>query len=242
VLTTSMPSRLVLSVVMTLAVVGAQDMLTTRRIDLTLSEGTSMAAAVSPDRRSIAIDLLGNIWVLPIRGGEAKRITPELLEARQPTWSPDSQSIAFQGYEDGAWHIYIVNREGGDPRPVTQGEFDDREPAWSHDGSRIAFSTDRADGISTIWEIALATGALRRVTTRTAWMPAWAPNDEFLMFFSANQEVRPDGVPFTGLWMIGAAGGEPQMISGNATLVAAAISPDGRRVASTTANGHLVVD
>ena len=87
-----------------------------------------MSAAVSPDRRSIAIDLLGSLWVLPIRGGEAKRITPELLEARQPTWSPDSQSIAFQGYEDGTWHIYVINRDGGDARAVTHGEFDDREP------------------------------------------------------------------------------------------------------------------
>jgi Tol biopolymer transport system component len=75
-----------------------------------------MAAAVSPDRRSIAIDLLGSLWVLPARGGEAKRITPELLEARLPTWSPDSQSIAFQGYEDGTWHIYVINRNGGDAK------------------------------------------------------------------------------------------------------------------------------
>src|SRR6059036_4051338 len=81
---------------------------TTRQIDLTLREGTSMAAAVSPDRRWIAIDLIGALWVLPIRGGEAKRITPDLLEARQPTWSADSGSIAFQGYEDGVWHIYVI--------------------------------------------------------------------------------------------------------------------------------------
>jgi len=98
---------------MELAIIAAQDFPTTRQITLTLTEGTSMAAAVSPDRRSIAIDLLGALWVVPIRGGAAKRITPDLLEARLPTWSPDSQSIAFQGYDDGAWHIYIVNREGG---------------------------------------------------------------------------------------------------------------------------------
>jgi len=74
-----------------------------------------MAAAVSPDRRSIAIDLLGALWILPLRGGEARRITPDLLEARQPTWSPDSRSIAFQGYDDGVWHIYVIPAEGGDP-------------------------------------------------------------------------------------------------------------------------------
>jgi Tol biopolymer transport system component len=138
-------------------ILAAQEIPTSREIDIPLTEGTSMAAAVSPNRRWIAIDLLGGLWILPMRGGQAKRITPELLEARQPTWSPDSESIAFQGYDDGAWHVYVIPREGGGAKPVTTGEFDDREPAWSHDGSRIAFSSDRFGGIATIWEVILAT-------------------------------------------------------------------------------------
>ena len=141
-----------------MAVIGAQEVPTTRQLDITLTEGTSMSAAASPDRRWIAIDLLGGLWILPMRGGEAKRITPELFEARQPTWAPDSQSIAFQGYDDGAWHIYVIPREGGEPKPLTSGEFDDREPAWSHDGSRIAFSSDRYGGVATIWEVVVGTG------------------------------------------------------------------------------------
>src|SRR6266542_3042615 len=100
-----------------------------------------MAAAVSPDRRWMAIDLLGVLWVLPLRGGEAKRITPDLLEARQPTWSADNGSIAFHGYEDGAWHIYLIRRDGSDLKRLTSGQFDDREPAWSRDGLRVAFSS-----------------------------------------------------------------------------------------------------
>ena len=184
------------------AAVGAQELPTTRQITLTLTEGTSMAAAVSPDRRSIAIDLVGSLWVLPIRGGEAKRITPMLLEARQPTWSPDSQSIAFQGYDDGAWHIYVINRDGGDVKAVTNGEFDDREPAWSHDGSRIAFSSDRYGGISTIWEVCARNAARSgRSATRDGSMPSWSPNDDEIAFVSQDRgqalptarSARPDG-------------------------------------------------
>jgi Tol biopolymer transport system component len=153
------PGRIVLSLGLAVLAAGAtlgsagarQDVTATRQIDLTITQGTSMAAAASPDGQSIAIDLLGGIWILPSRGGEAKKITPEWLEARQPTWSPDSQSIAFQGYEDGAWHIYVIARDGGDAKAITSGPFDDREPAWSHDGSRIAFSSDRYGGTTTIW-------------------------------------------------------------------------------------------
>ncbi|HMD35521.1 MAG TPA: hypothetical protein VKH42_11160, partial [Vicinamibacterales bacterium] len=60
-----------------------------RDVHLTLHEGTSMAAAMSPDGRTIAIDLLGTIWTLPAAGGTAKPITDIFMDARQPSWSPD---------------------------------------------------------------------------------------------------------------------------------------------------------
>ena len=170
-----------------------QDAYTTRTIQLTLTEGTAMAAAASPDGRWIAIDLLGSLWVLPSRGGEARKITPDLLEARQPTWSPDSEWIAFQGYDDEAWHIYVIAREGGEPKAITSGPFDDREPDWSHDGRLIAFSSDRAGGISTIWQVAPANGTIGQVSLRDGWMPCWSPGDREVVFVSA--DLGPGGIP-----------------------------------------------
>ena len=167
-----------------------------------------MAAAASPDRRSIAIDLLGGIWILPFRGGEAKRITPELLEARQPTWSPDSQSIAFQGYDDGTWHIYVIPRDGGEAKAITSGAFDDREPAWSHDGSRIAFSSDRYGGITTIWTVAVASGELRQISKRDGWMPTWSPDDQEITFVSADAATDGGATRSPGLWAVSADGRE----------------------------------
>jgi len=199
-----MVARLIVSLV---AVALLQDLATSREITITIHEGTSMAAAASPDRRSIAIDLLGSIWLLPFRGGEAKRITPELLEARQPSWSPDSRSIAFQGYEDGTWHIYVISREGGEAKAMTSGQFDDREPAWSHDGSRIVFSSDRYGGITTIWTVAVAGGEARQISRRDGWMPVWSPNDQEISFVSADAAAPPrEASP--GLWAVDAEGRE----------------------------------
>jgi Tol biopolymer transport system component/imidazolonepropionase-like amidohydrolase len=230
---------------LTVVVAGAQDVPTTRQVDLTLTEGTSMAAAASPDGRSIAIDLLGGIWVLPMRGGDAKRITPELLEARQPTWSPDSQSIAFQGYgDDGTWHIYVIPRDGGEAKAITHGVFDDREPAWSHDGSRIAFSSDRFGGIYTIWEVTPANGDTRRLSTRDGAMPAWSPNDQEITFASRDRESggpidRRTATP--GLWTVSAGGGERMIWDAKDKDMPAgsAWNPEGTQVAYTTATGHL---
>ena len=103
-------------------------------IELKITEGTMFAAVASPDRRSIAIDLLGALWILPIDGGNATKITPDTIEARRPSWSADSQSLAFQGYDDG-WHIYTIKTDGTGLKALTNGPFDDREPDWSRDAS-----------------------------------------------------------------------------------------------------------
>ena len=57
-------------------------------IDVTVHEGTSMSVAVSPDGRTLAVDLQGSIWTLPASGGPATRITDIFNDARQPVFSP----------------------------------------------------------------------------------------------------------------------------------------------------------
>ena len=90
-----------------------------RPVHLTLHEGTNMAAALSPDGRTIAIDLLGTLWTMPAEGGAATAITDIFLDARQPSWSPDGRRIAFQAYRDSTWQIWTVNADGKELKPVT---------------------------------------------------------------------------------------------------------------------------
>src|SRR5687767_2774117 len=127
----------------------------TTNVDLRLREGTNIAAAVSPDGNTIAIDLIGRIWVIPRAGGAATALTAPLEESRQPAWSPNGQRIAFQSYRDGTWHIYSMARDGSDVSQHTSGQFDDREPDYTADGSSIVFSTDRS-GNYDIWSVNLA--------------------------------------------------------------------------------------
>jgi len=90
-----------------------------------------MAAALSPDGRTLVIDLLGSLWTLPAAGGAAKRISDQFLDARQRVWAPDNRRIAFQGYAEGVWHLNVMNPDGSELRRVTDGPFDDREPSLS---------------------------------------------------------------------------------------------------------------
>src|SRR6266852_6745842 len=45
-----------------------------RKIEFTTDEGTWISLDVSPDGKTIAFELLGDIYTLPIAGGEAKLI------------------------------------------------------------------------------------------------------------------------------------------------------------------------
>ncbi|MGC2402751.1 MAG: hypothetical protein WA510_23365, partial [Acidobacteriaceae bacterium] len=69
-----------------------------------VTEGTNMSATLSPDRKTIILDLQETLWSLPISGGEAKRLTDPMLEPSRPDWSPKGDLVAFQGYKGGTFH------------------------------------------------------------------------------------------------------------------------------------------
>src|SRR5580658_2749120 len=77
-------------------------------VTITVHEGTSMQVAASPDGKMLAMDLQGSIWVLPVSGGEARRVTDIFNDARQPQWSPDGRNIIFFGYRAGGYDLWEV--------------------------------------------------------------------------------------------------------------------------------------
>jgi Tol biopolymer transport system component len=163
-------------------------------IDVTVSEGTSMSVAVSPDGKTLVVDLQGSLWVIPSTGGPAKRITGLFNDARQPVWSPDGKWITFFGYLDGNYNLWTIAPDGTQQHKLTWGPYDDREPAYSHDGTKIAFSSDRDDPLGrsdNIWMLDLKTGAITRLTDSPEedHMPSWSPDDSEVAFSSTRGDA-----------------------------------------------------
>jgi len=205
-------------------------------IEVTVHEGTSMSVGVSPDGRTLAIDLQGSIWTLPVSGGAAKRITDVFNDARQPTWSPDGKWITFFGYRDGGYDIWAVAPDGSQQHKLTWGAYDDREPIWSHDGTRIAFSSDRGDplgGDYNIWTLDTRSGELRQLTKDPAddFMPTWSPDDSEIGFAS----TRGDGA---SAWAVKVADGtERKLATGGGRVDAPSWGPGGQVVYHVTTGG-----
>ncbi len=154
-------------------------------LELEINEGTNMAAALSPDGKTLAFDVLGRIWLMPAEGGETVAITDSLGNARQPSWSPDGTQLTFQAYWDGNWHIYVVNKDGSSLKKMTNGEFDHREPHWSPDGTTLAFSSDRS-GNYDIWTKDIVGEQMIPITNNEAseYGPAWSPDGSQIAFIS----------------------------------------------------------
>src|SRR5687768_18018171 len=62
-----------------------------RTLELQATEGTWISVDVSPDGRWIAFDLLGDIYRIPIQGGNAERLTSGAAWDHLPRWSPRSE-------------------------------------------------------------------------------------------------------------------------------------------------------
>ncbi len=121
------------------------------KVEFTTDEGTWLSLDVSPDGQTIVFDLLGDIYTLPITGGEAKRIIGDMSFESQPKFSPDGKRIVFLSDRSGAENIWVCNADGSDPKPITKGRGPAMQmfasPSWTKDGNYIlASKADRSIG------------------------------------------------------------------------------------------------
>ncbi|MBU1919741.1 PDZ domain-containing protein [bacterium] len=93
----------------------------------------------------VAFTADGDLWIAPLSGGEAKRLTSARGEERFAMFSPDGQWIAFSGNYDGNTDVYIIRPTGGEPRRLTWHPGADFVASWTPDG-KIAFRSYSHNG------------------------------------------------------------------------------------------------
>ncbi|MGI2171547.1 amidohydrolase family protein [Shewanella sp. MF05960] len=168
------------------------------KIDINVTEGTWMNVNVSPDGKNIVFDLLGDIYQMPISGGEAKPLAQGIAWQMQPVYSPDGKHIAFTTDEDGGDNIWIMDADGANPHPVTKETFRLlNSPAWSPDSqylvARKHYTGTRSLGAGEVWMYHVAGGEGVKLTERPNEQkdlgePAYSPDGRYIYF---SQDATP---------------------------------------------------
>ena len=98
-----------------------------RELAFDATEGTWMSVDIAPDGATIAFDLLGTIYEMPVAGGEAVALTAGRSWNLSPRYSPDGQRIAFSSDRSGSHQIQVLDRASGELRAVS--DWTGRQPA-----------------------------------------------------------------------------------------------------------------
>jgi tricorn protease len=122
--------------------------------------------SLSPDRREIAFVSGGDIWSVPVEGGQARLLVSHPATESRPLFSPDGRSLAFGSTRTGAVDIYILDLESGQLRRLTYDDAPENIDAWSRDGKWIYFSSASRDvaGMNDIFRIPASGGTAMQLS------------------------------------------------------------------------------
>ena len=161
-------------------------------------EGTWINVDVSPDGKEVTFDLLGDIYAMPITGGEATALTSGIAWDMQPRYSPDGSHIAFTSDRGGGDNIWIMGRDGTDPEAVSKEKVKLlNSPVWTPDGQYIAarkhFTAHRSIGSGEIWLYHRSGGEGLQMTEKPNLQkdvgePAFSPDGRYLYY---SQDATP---------------------------------------------------
>ena len=115
-----------------------------REISFNTKEGTWISIDVSPDGNTIAFDLMGDIYTMPVTGGKATPVTKGFAYETHPRFSPDGNKLLFTSDRSGSENIWVIDRSKQDTMQLTRTRVDDYVNAvWTPDGKYVIASRGR---------------------------------------------------------------------------------------------------
>ena len=162
-----------------------------RSFSMEATEGTWMAVDVSPDGRTLAFDLLGDVYTMPVEGGEATCVAAGLPYEHQPRWSPDGRRLLFTSDRGGGDNLWAMDADGSNKAAVTKEEFrlfngGNWHPAGRWVVGRKHFTSRRSLGAGEMWLVPFPEGGAgvqltkRKNDQQDAGEPVFSPDGRFL--------------------------------------------------------------
>jgi len=219
-----------------------------KQIEFTTDEGTWMNLDVSPDGKTIVFDLLGDIYSIPVEGGDAKLIRGGHAWEIQPRFSPDGKKLLFTSDSGGGDNIWMMDSNGEHPKQITTESFRLLNNAiWMPDGNYIVarkhFTSDRSLGAGELWMYHISGGDGIQLTKRKNDQqdvnePSVSPDGKYIYY---SEDMYPGGYfqynkdPNSQIYVIRRynieKGSIEEVISGGGGAIRPQISPDGKMIA-----------
>jgi Tol biopolymer transport system component len=202
--------------------------------------------AFSPDGQTLAFTRwirhgVCDIYVVPIQGGEPRRLTFDNLDIGGLAWTADGQSIVFLSFlADVSPRLWKISAAGGTPEPLELGSnypWLRMQFSISRQGHRLAYSTGSAD--KNIWRMKVPGSKGQRASpiklissSLDDWGAQFSPDGKRIAFDSVRSGTLQ-------VWVCEADGSNPiqltsigESFSGRAHGSGSALwSPDGRQIA-----------
>ncbi len=171
-----------------------------KNVSITTNEGSWISLDVSPDGKQIVFDMLGDIYTMPISGGNATLIRGGHAFEVQPRYSPDGKHISFTSDAGGGDNIWVMNTDGSEAKQITKEDFRlVNNAVWSVDGNYIFcrkhFTSTRSLGAGEIWMYHKSGGKGIQLTKKKNDQQdvgePWASPDGKYVYYS--EDVYPGG-------------------------------------------------
>lgn len=171
-----------------------------KEVAFSVNEGTWMNLDLSPDGKEIVFDLLGDIYSMPVTGGNAVLLRGGHAFEVQPRFSPDGKRILFTSDAGGGDNIWVMNRDGSNATQITKENFRLlNNAAWLPDGQYIVarkhFTSGRSLGAGEMWLYHTSGGSGVQLTARKNDQqdvnePCVSPDGRYVYF---SEDVYPGG-------------------------------------------------
>ena len=169
------------------------------------SEATE--SVLSPDGKTLALALRGDIWTVSISGGDAKRLTEDHANDSDISWSPDSAKIVYVSDKGNQPDIYTMDVKTKATTRLTNDAPTESNPTYSPDGKTISYA--RAGSQPGIYLVSATGGDSRRLAEGNGnnnfgigiTAHSWSPDSKWLAF------ARMDRFENTDIWVVPAVGG-----------------------------------
>ena len=219
--------------------------LTTRPLTSPPHQELDEEPAFSPDGLRVAfargsVGGLGrDLFVLPVTGGEPKRLTFDNCST-SPVWTQDGSEIVFSSQRGGPKSLWRISASGGTPLPVAGVGGMSFSPSISRKGNQLVYQ--HVVDSSNIWRINLKNEGhslgppVSVISVRGArganWRPSFSPDGKKIAFES-------DRLGYSDIWQCESDGSNcVQLTSLHGTAGTARWSPDGHSIAFEFQSQH----